>query len=225
MKKLRLKTIAGVLYLLVFMSAALFLPAWTLDYWQAWACLAVFFSVSAAMSVYLMRADPALLERRLKAGAGAETEKSQKIIQTFTQILFTALLVLPALDHRFHWSRVPALVCILGDVLIVAGFAIVFAVFRVNSHTSGVIEVAADQKVVSTGPYALVRHPMYSGALVLMAAIPVALGSWWGLLVVVPMTAAIVWRLLDEEKFLGANLPGYSAFQRKVKYRLVPGIW
>jgi protein-S-isoprenylcysteine O-methyltransferase Ste14 len=225
MKKLHLKTIAGVLYLLVFMSAALFLPAWTFDYWQAWACLVVFFSVSAAMSIYLMRADPALLERRLKAGAGAETEKSQKIIQTFTQILFTALLVLPALDRRFRWSRVPTLACILGDVLIVAGFAIVFAVFRVNNHTSGVIEVAADQKVVSTGPYALVRHPMYSGALVLMAAIPVALGSWWGLLVVVPMTAAIVWRLLDEEKFLAANLPGYSAFQQKVKYRLAPWIW
>jgi len=225
MPKLFTKAIIGLLSLALTMSVAIFLPAWTLDYWQGWACLAVFFGSSAVVTVYLMKRDPALLERRLKAGASAEKEKSQKRIQSLTRILFLSLLALPALDHRFGWSRVPAIASIGGDALIAIGFAIIFFVFKENTYTSGVIEVADGQRVISTGPYALVRHPMYSGALFMLAGIPVALGSWWGLLPVVPMAAAIAWRLIDEEKFLSANLPGYSEYLRKVRYRLAPLVW
>jgi protein-S-isoprenylcysteine O-methyltransferase Ste14 len=139
--------------------------------------------------------------------------------------VFIADFGVPALDHRFGWSSVPGYVCIMGDILMILGFAIVFIVFRANSYTSGIIEVAADQKVISTGPYAVVRHPMYSGGLIMLYAIPMALGSWWGMLVNVPMTAAVIWRLLDEERFLVGKLAGYAEYREMVKYRLAPFVW
>lgn len=225
MNRLFAKAVAGLASLFATLAAALFLPAWTIHFWQAWVCLATFFLCAVAITAYLTIRDPALLERRMKAGAKAEQEKSQKVIQSLARIAFLALFAVPAIDHRFAWSRVPAIASIAGDVLIVIGFAVVFVVFRANTYTSGTIEVAAEQTVISTGPYAFVRHPMYSGALVMLIGIPVALGSWWGLSVFVPMAAAIVWRLLDEEKFLGANLAGYADYLRKVKYRLVPTVW
>jgi protein-S-isoprenylcysteine O-methyltransferase Ste14 len=225
MKKLHMKAIAGLLSVLAFLSAGTFLPAWTLHYWQAWLCLAVFFAASAAITIYLAERDPELLARRLKAGASAEEEKSQKIIQSFTRVYFLLLFVVPALDHRFGWSRVPAVASIAGDALMAIGFAVVFVVFKENTYTSGVIEVAAGQRVISTGPYSLVRHPMYSGALLMLLGIPVALGSWWGLLLFPPMAGAIVWRLLDEEKFLALNLEGYPEYLGRVTHRLVPHFW
>jgi protein-S-isoprenylcysteine O-methyltransferase Ste14 len=225
MKSLHMRAMAGLLSVLAFLAAGTFLPAWTLHYWQAWLCLAVFFAASAAITIYLAKHDPELLARRLKAGARAEQEKSQKIIQSFTRVYFLLLFVVPALDHRFGWSRVPAAASLAGDALMAIGFAVVFVVFKENTYTSGVIEVAAGQKVISTGPYSLVRHPMYSGALLMLLGIPMALGSWWGLLLFPPMAGAIVWRLLDEEKFLAANLPGYSNYQARVAYRLAPHLW
>lgn len=172
-----------------------------------------------------MRNDPKLLERRLKAGASAEKEKSQKTIQVLAGVAFIAIIVFPALDHRFAWSAVPASASIAGDFLIALGFFLVFLVFKENTFTSGVIEVAGDQKVISTGPYALVRHPMYIGALVMLLGIPPALGSWWAQLTILPMTLVIVVRLLNEEKFLVRNLPGYSEYRNRVRYRLVPFVW
>jgi protein-S-isoprenylcysteine O-methyltransferase Ste14 len=172
-----------------------------------------------------MQHDPALLKRRISAGAGAEKEKSQKIIQSFSSIAFIALFVVSAFDHRFRWSPVPELLAIVGDLLIVLGFVFVFCVFPANSFTSGIIEVAADQPVISTGPYGLVRHPMYLGALIMLIGIPIALGSWWGEIAIVPMILGLAWRLLDEEKFLVKNLHGYDEYQQKVKYRLAPFVW
>jgi protein-S-isoprenylcysteine O-methyltransferase Ste14 len=133
--------------------------------------------------------------------------------------------VVPALDHRFAWSRVPIHFVVAGDLLVAAGFVIVFLVFRENSFASAAIEVGAGQKVIETGPYGLVRHPMYAGALVLLAGIPLALGSFWGLLALVPFTGVIAWRLLDEEAFLSRELPGYEAYRGRVRHRLVPGVW
>lgn len=225
MKNLHMKAIAGLLALLAFVLVATFLPAGTLRYWQAWVCLAVFFASAAAITIYLAKQDPELLARRMKAGASAENEKSQKIIQSFARVFFLSLFIVSALDHRFGWSRVPAVASIAGDALIVIGFAIVFLVFKENTYTSGVIEVAAGQKVILSGPYSIVRHPMYSGALVMLLGIPVALGSWWGLSFFPLIVGAIVWRLLDEEKFLAMNLPGYSEYQSRVSHRLAPIIW
>jgi len=225
MNQLNIKAFAGILQLFVILGLTIFLPAWTLDYWQAWIVVAVFFSCTLAVTVYLMKNDPKLLERRVSAGVGAEQERSQNIIQAFAAVAFIALFVVSALDHRFGWSTVPPYLVALGDILIVIGFYLVFLVFKENSFASGTIEIGAEQCVISTGPYALVRHPMYVGALVMLVGVPLALGSLWGLVAIVPMTIVLVARLLDEEKFLARNLAGYCEYQSKVRHRLVPLIW
>ncbi len=215
----------GLLRLLIILAAFLFLPAGTFHYWQAWVFLAVFFSAAIAISVYLMKNNPKLLERRLNAGPRAEREKSQKIIQILAWILFAAAIIVPPIDHRLAWSAVPPLVSIAGDILIALGFGIVFLVFRENTFSSATVEIQPGQTVVSSGPYAMVRHPMYAGALVLLLGVPLALGSWWGLFTIVPITLVLAWRLLAEEQFLSKNLPGYSEYRSQVRYRLVPWVW
>jgi protein-S-isoprenylcysteine O-methyltransferase Ste14 len=225
MKDLNRKALIAIVRTFVILAAVVFLSAWTLDYWQGWACLAAFFVPATAITVYVARYDPALLERRLKAGPGAEKEKGQKIVQVITSVAFLADFVIPVLDHRFGWSSVPGYACIAGDALMVLGFVITLEVFKTNTYTSGIIEVMAEQKVISTGPYAVVRHPMYAGALIMLFGIPLALGSLWGLLVNVPLTGAIVWRLLDEERFLAGKLAGYREYCQNVKFRLAPFVW
>ena len=225
MKNVTLEAFAGFFAFLVIATLALFIPAWTITYWQAWLFLVVFFTPCLVITIYLMRKDPKLLERRITVGPADEKETSQKIIQFFAQFSFLLILIVPALDHRYGWSVVSPYVNAIGDVLIVAGFYIVFLVFKENTYASALIEVDTDQKVIATGPYAWVRHPMYIGAFILLLGMPLALGSWWGILAVVPITAAIVYRLLDEERFLAKNLPGYLEYEQKVRYRLVPFVW
>ena len=211
MNILNIKAFGGLLFLLLAMAALLFIPAWTLDYWQAWTFLAVYFASSLAITLYLMKKDPKLLERRMSGGPTAEKETTQKIIMLFASLGFIGLIVFPALDHRFAWSHMPPYAALAGYVLVVLGWLAIFFVFKENTFTSATIELAPDQKVISTGPYALVRHPMYTRALV----IPISLGSWWGLLVIAAMIPALIWRLIDEEKFLARNLPGYVEYQKK----------
>ena len=225
MNRLNTKTFGGLLFLLLVMGALLFLPAWTLDYWQAWAFLAVFGVSALAITLYLMKKDPMLLERRMQGGPTAEKEWSQKIIQTITATMFIAMLVVPALDHRLHWSTVSLSMTLAGDVLVALGFLIIFFVYKENTFASATIELAPEQKVVTTGLYALVRHPMYMGALFLLVGMPLALGSWWGLFVYILFMPALLWRIFDEEKFLAKNLRGYSEYLNKVPYRLVPYLW
>ena len=219
------KAIAGFLQLAAILALLLFLPAWTLHYSQAWTYLAVFLGSSLLISIDLWFRDRQLLERRLKAGPGAEGRKGQNWIQALASFCFAALLVIPALDHRFGWSRVPVIVTIIGDLLVAGGFLIVYLVFRVNTFTAGTIEISSEQAVISTGPYAVIRHPMYSGALILLLGTPLALSSFWGLLALIPMAAALAARLLDEEKLLAAELPGYKEYCRKVRFHLVPFVW
>ena len=225
MNTLNRKAFRGLLFLLLVMAALLFIPAGTLDYWQAWTFLAVYFVSSLAITLYLIKNDPKLLERRMSAGPTAEKETTQKIIMLFASLGFIGLIVFPALDHRFAWSHVPPYAALAGDVLVVLGWLAIFFVFKENTFTSATIELAPDQKVISTGPYAFVRHPMYAGGIVMLLGVPIALGSWWGLLVIVAMMPALIWRLFDEEKFLARNLQGYVEYQKKVPYRLIPLIW
>ena len=138
---------------------------------------------------------------------------------------FVGVIVVPAIDHRLAWSSIPLYGVIAGNVSVATGFFIVFLVFRENTFSAATIEMAADQTVIATGPYAVVRHPMYAGALIMLFGTPLALGSSWGLLMFIPMTLVIVWRLLDEEKFLSKNLAGYSNYTRSVRYRLLPFVW
>jgi protein-S-isoprenylcysteine O-methyltransferase Ste14 len=207
------------------MSLLLFLPAGTVDYWQAWAYLGVFFGASILVTIYLIERDPALLERRLRGGPTAEKQTTQRIIMLWTSLGFVGLLVVPALDFRFQWSSVPTYVVVSSDALIAAGFTIIFFVYRENTFTSATIEVAKDQKVVSTGPYSVVRHPMYAGGLLYIAATSPALGSFYGLLVFLAMLPALLWRMFAEEAFLAENLPGYVEYCAKVRWRLIPKLF
>lgn len=211
--------------LVLVLGLLLFAPARTFAFPAAWIYLSVFTLSAAVVTTYLWAYDRELLERRVRAGPHAEEEKTQKRIQIVASFAFIGTLVLPSLDYRFGWSDVGVSVRIAGDVLVVLGFAVIFAVFRANTFSAATIEVASDQRVISTGPYATVRHPMYAGALMMLFATPLALGSWWGLLMFVPMTLTIAWRLLEEEKFLTAKLPGYAAYCHAVRYRLLPFIW
>jgi protein-S-isoprenylcysteine O-methyltransferase Ste14 len=207
------------------MALLLFLPAGTLRYWQGWAYLAIFTGASALTTLYLIKKDPALLERRMSGGPTAEKRTAQKIIMLFASIGFIATLVVPALDYRFKWSSVDVVVVLTGDILVAIGFYFIFIVYRENTFTSATIEVAENQRVISTGPYAIVRHPMYASALLYLAGTPLALGSYYGLIAAAAMIPVLIWRLLDEERFLAINLRGYKEYQQRVQYRLIPFVW
>lgn len=219
------KLLSSLVGLIVVMALLIFVPAGTLGYWQAWLFLACYFAASLVVSVWLMRNDPALLERRMHGGPFAEGERNQKVVMTITSLGFIALLVVPGLDHRLGWSIMPGPVAILGDLLLLAGWLGILAVFQANTYAAATIQVTSGQTVISTGPYAIVRHPMYAAALLMFLGIPVSLGSWWGALVMVALLPALAWRLLDEERVLLRDLNGYAEYRRRVRFRLVPFIW
>jgi protein-S-isoprenylcysteine O-methyltransferase Ste14 len=225
MTELERRSYAGLAGFVVVLWVLLFLPALTLNYWQAWVYWAVFTVSVLIISVYFLKHDPALVERRLEVGPAAEQEASQKVIQAIAGFLFILLMVLPGLDHLFGWSHVPVFLVLIGDVLVAIGFAIIFFVFKENSYTSATIETHAGQTVISTGPYSIVRHPMYLGALFLFVGTPLALGSYWTLIVGALLGVVLGIRLLDEEKFLDQNLAGYPEYRQKTRYHLIPLVW
>lgn len=220
-----LRMLVSLAALAFVIAALIFIPAGTLDYWQAWLFLACYFSASLIVSLWLARHDPALLERRMRGGPFAEGERSQKIIMTMTSIAFVALLVVPGLDRRYGWSHMPNAIPIVGDILLLAGWMGIFVVFRANTYAAATIGVTSGQTVISTGPYGLVRHPMYAAALLMLFGIPLSLGSWWGVLAMVALVAALAWRLIDEEQVLVRDLNGYAEYRRKVRWRLIPFLW
>jgi len=225
MNKLYIRALRSTILGAIIMASLIFLPAGTLNYWQGWVFFTLFLVASNAIGVYLAIYNPILLERRMRVGPTAEKETSQKIITFFALIGFIAILVFPALDHRFGWSTVPRYVSVVGDILVALGFLLTFIVILQNDYAASTIQVAEGQTVVSTGLYAYIKHPMYAGVLPLLAGIPLALGSWWGVCGLVIIVPAIIWRLLDEEKFLRKNLPGYTEYANKVKYRLIPFVY
>ena len=219
------KTLLRIAAVIIIFGLVLFISAGTIRYWHAWVYLGVYAGASLLISLYLLKHDPALLKRRLSGGPTAEKRIAQKIIMFFASIGFVGLLVVPALDFRLGWSAVPLPVVIMGDLLVVVGFYLVFVVYKENTYTSATIEVAENQKVISTGPYAIVRHPMYASASIYLMGTPLALGSYWGFLALAFLMPFLIWRLLDEENFLARDLPGYVEYQKKVRYRLVPYVW
>ncbi|AIY47793.1 methyltransferase family protein [Mycolicibacterium fortuitum] len=223
--KLALQTIAsGVLGLALF-AVTLFWPAGTFHYWQAWVFIAVFMATTVVPSIYLAVRDPAALQRRLHGGPAAETRIVQKIIIWAVTGSAFAAFVLSALDHRFGWSSVPTAVVILGNVLVAVGLILAQAVVFQNSFAGASIQVEDDQPLVSTGLYGLVRHPMYFGAVLMMFGTPLALGSYWALLVSIVSIPIFGARIADEEKMLRAELDGYDEYMQKVPYRLLPYVW
>ena len=207
------------------MGALLFGCAGTLLYWHAWVYLSLFFALSALITQDLLRRDPALLQRRMKGGPTAEGRPLQRLIMFGASLGFVSLLVVPALDFRYGWSSVPVTGVVIGNVLFAVGFGFIGRVYRENTYTSATIEVTAGQRVIDTGPYAVVRHPMYASALLYLVGTPLALGSYWGFMGLAVMLPFLVWRLLDEERLLVRELPGYAAYQARVRYRLIPGFW
>ena len=214
----------GLVVISVLMGFVLFLAAGTVKYWQAW----IFLGVGAVSNILLtlsITKNPVLLENRTKYGPMAEKRTIQKIIVLCAGIPAIATFIVPALDHRFGWSNVPFWLSIVGDLLILVGMWMVFRVFKENSFGSATVEIANDQKVIPTGPYAIVRNPMYASAAVYFIGTSLALGSYWGLIASVLTVLGLVWRLFDEEKFLAQNLPGYTEYCAKVRWHLIPGIF
>ncbi|SCX32093.1 methyltransferase family protein [Mycolicibacterium fluoranthenivorans] len=210
---------------LVFFGVLLFLPAGTLNYWQAWVFIAVFMATTLVPNVYLAVKNPATLARRMHGGPTAETRPVQKVIITATFASVVVMTVVSALDHRFGWSHVPTAVVILGNVLVVVGLVLAQAVVLQNNFAGASIRVEDEQPLVSTGLYGAVRHPMYSGALIMMFGTPLALDSYWGVLVTALAVPILVVRILDEESLLRTELAGYPAYMDAVRYRLVPYVW
>jgi len=219
------------LYLIVFLRFSMFLlifgllffiPAGTLQFWEAW----VFFGVIIIPMLFALRwlakNSPELLERRMR---GKEKEKEQKRLIGLSMLYFLGTYSLPGFDFRYGWSDVPLWVIILADIIIVLGYLIFFRVLKENAYASRIIEVEKEQEVISTGPYALVRHPMYVGVLIMYTFCPLALGSYWAVIPTVLLFIMIVFRIKNEEKVLSRDLKGYTEYMQKVKYRLVPGVW
>ena len=225
MKNFKARAWLALAVLTVVMALLLFVPAGTVRYWQAWVYLGIFAGASALTTLYLIRRDRALLERRMSGGPMAEKEPAQKFIMLCLSIGFIALLVVPAVDRRFGWSTVPLVGVMAGDLLVALGFYLISVVYRENTFTSATIELAENQKVISTGPYALVRHPMYASASLYLVGTPLALGSYWGLVPIAAMMPFLIWRLFAEERFLARNLAGYTEYRKRVRHRLVPFVW
>ncbi|HEY6736065.1 MAG TPA: isoprenylcysteine carboxylmethyltransferase family protein [Roseiarcus sp.] len=219
------RALVGFIFLFLVIASVLFGFSGTLHDGRPWAMLAMFFGCAGIITVWLWFRDKALLERRVKAGPGSEPDPMQNVVQALAGLVFLATFAVPGLDRRFGWSQAPLAVSLAGDGMIAVGFLVVFLTFRENTFTAGTIEVAEGQHVIDSGPYAVVRHPMYAGALVMIAGIPLALGSWWGLIPAALLVPVLVWRLLREETFLAANLPGYDAYRGRVRYRLAPIFW
>jgi protein-S-isoprenylcysteine O-methyltransferase Ste14 len=210
---------------LVIFGLLVFVPAGTTHYWQGWAFLVVFALSTWIPTVYLMRTNPAALERRMQVGPKAETRPLQRILITVIFIAFPATFVVCALDWHHGWSHVPAPVSVIGDVLVAVGLGLAMLVIVQNSYAAANVRVESGQTLVSTGLYGLVRHPMYTGNVLLMAGIPLALGSYWGLFLLVPGMLVLVLRIRDEEELLTHDLSGYRDYTRQVRYRLLPYVW
>jgi protein-S-isoprenylcysteine O-methyltransferase Ste14 len=225
MNKLIIPTLRTFFMGAIALGVLLFLPAWTLNYWQAWVFILVFMSSVSVVGVYLSLKDPELLERRKNFGPTAEQNTAQKIIISIAILADIGLLVFCAFDHRFGWSPVPPFVSLVGSVLVALGLFIDLLVFKENSYGGSTVQTFEDQKVISTGPYALVRHPMYMGVLIMVIGVPLALDSWWGLAILALAVPVLAWRILDEEKLLEKDLLGYMDYEQKVHYRLVPYLW
>jgi protein-S-isoprenylcysteine O-methyltransferase Ste14 len=219
------KVVISGLVQLAAIGVLLFLPAGTFRYWQAWVFLAVVALSAVLPSIYLQLTNPDAMERRMRSGPIAEGRSVQKAVMAVLYFSLVAMCVVSALDHRFGWSSMPTILNWFGAALCTAGLGVVVLVVAQNRYASTTVQVHSDQQVVSSGLYGQVRHPMYTGNVIMLAGIPLALGSYWALVFFVPGVAVLAWRIRDEEKMLREELTGYRDYTQKVRYRLMPCIW
>lgn len=222
MAGLKARIFARILALPIFICLLLFLPAGTFDFWQVYVYAGVILLLVIGVTSYFLKHDPELVERRLRTREKQDTQKAVMLGMTVIVIL---MYVIPGLDRRFAWSVVPTVVVLLADFLVAAGYLFIAFVMKINSYASRIVEVEEGQQVIKTGPYAVVRHPMYTGAVFMYLASPVALGSWWGLVPAVIMPIVLIPRILNEEKVLRDELAGYSEYCTEVRWRLLPYVW
>lgn len=220
--RLRMKMLAWFSAGFIVVAIFLFLPAGSLEYWQAWVYLGVLFIPVILVVNYFIPRDPGLLERRMRI---REKHEPQKRIQVIAGVIFFLGFLIPGLDYRFGWSVVPVPVILAADVVVVLGYFLIFLVFKENSYTSRIIDVERGQRVITTGPYAIIRHPMYLGVTLMFLATPLALGSWWAVPVFLLVPVFLVFRIRNEEEVLIHELPGYADYCQNVKYRLIPRVW
>ena len=220
--KLLINALAKLILGITIVGAMLFLPAWTLDYPGAWLFIALLFLPMLIMGTVLFIKAPSLLEKRLQ---GKEKEGAQKGVLALSGLMFPAGFILSALDFRFGWSKVPLWLTVISSLIFLVGYVMYAEVMRENAYLSRTVEVQENQKVVSSGFYGIVRHPMYLSTLLMFLPIPLILGSLWGLIPFALYPVVIVIRILNEEKVLAEGLAGYCDYKKKVKYRLIPLIW
>ncbi len=214
--------LSRTILVLILLSLALFVPAGSLNYWEAWAYIAILIIPMIFVFFYFLKTDRALLERRMRIG---EKQADQQPLVVVMIILFIICFLLPGFDHRFGWSHVSTEVIAISLVFVFIGYFIVFLALKENSFASRIIEVDKNQTVISTGPYAIVRHPLYAGVFIMYLATPLALGSYVALLAFIPLLLLFVVRIVNEEKFLLRELPGYREYCQKTRYRLIPFVW
>ena len=219
-----LKKNIAIRFSLIPLSIALFilLPAWTWKYWQAYLYIAILVIPMIIVISYFLKKDPMFLVRRTRT---KEKEKQQKLIVLLSSIIFISSFVIPGLDKRFNWSHIPTVLVLVADAIILLGYLMIFFVFKQNSYASRIVEVDENQEVISTGLYGFIRHPMYLGVLIMFLPMPIALGSYWGLIPIAILPIILIQRILTEEETLTAKLEGYKEYCQKNKYRLLPFVW
>jgi len=221
---LALKRTAIARYALLFpvLGLCFFLPAWSWAYWEGWLYIFTIAVPIAIFGISLFKNDPKLLERRMRT---KEKRKEQKLVLKLSALAFPLIFILPGFDKRLGWSKVPIVFELAGFVLVLLGYLMITSVFRANSFASRIIEVERSQVVISTGPYGIVRHPMYASMIMLYLFTPLALGSYWAMIPAALFLLVLIPRILGEEKELLENLKGYREYMQKVRYRLIPGFW
>ena len=221
-KLLLIKVLIRFVLAIIVLVLIFFLPAGSIKFWEAWVYMGILFTPMIFVLIYLLKKDPELLERRMKM---KEKEEPQKVFVKLSILVFFTAFIIPGFDYRFEWSEVPFIIIIIADLFIFIGYLLFFLVLKENTYASRIIEVGKGQKVISTGPYAIIRHPMYVAVLMMYVLSPLALGSYWAVLAVLPLPVLIIFRIKNEEKILIDKLPGYREYTQKVKYRLIPYIW
>ena len=224
MKSIILPGIRNTIIGIIVLGVVLCLVAGKFNYWQGWVFSILFAVLTNSQGIYLGIKSPELLARRMQIAAPKES-RGQKIFLIVALLGFVGVLIFSALDQRFGWSKMPAFVTVVGDALMVLSFILYYFVLRENSWAATTIQTFDGQKVISTGPYARVRHPKYVGDMILGIGTLLALGSWWAFVFLVITIPALVWRILDEEKVLEKDLAGYKDYAERTRYRLLPGVW